>query len=238
MIVEIVSILEKPKQLRIAGVFTNSDGEVLSEKYKTVPFFIPENGITLDRDNKGNKQLLDLIEKSTQLKHYFFPNEDGSNGPSQYFKIVNHELDAQNEIEDFDKEFEIMETVSGMSDNELKLFGLLFGFTGSIKVIKANLIRTMRSGKKQLDLVISKINDPDRAYLEVIHFYLDASYSNPNANEGLRKTDGNVYSLNGQTIGVGIEKVIAFLKENDNLYADMKKDCVKDTEKKVSPKKK
>lgn len=237
VVVEIEPVTEKPRQLKIVGIFTDDDGNVLSEKYKTMPFFIPENGITLIRGKKENDALLNLIENCKQLRPYFFGNEDGTNGSSQIFKIVNHENDAQNEIDAFDKEFEVMQKVKSMSDNEIKLFGLLFGFTGSTKVINANIIKTMRAGKKQLETVIAKINDPDRPYLEVIHSYLDDANRNPNANEGLRKTDGNVYSLNGVVIGVGIEKVIAYLKENDNLFADMKKDCMKDEDIKAAAKK-
>lgn len=226
MNVEIVSVLEpKPKRLEIVGVFTDDKGKLINEAYKTIPLVIPENGITLDAEL--NKDLIEIVTKAKQLRHYFYPNKDGSRGQSQYFKIVDHDKEAEETIADFDASFGVMEKVKKMSDEEVKLFGTLIGLSGKPNVIKGNIIKMMNAGKTQLDMITSKLNDPDRAYLEVINFQIDKAYESSDENVGLRKNDGNVYYLNGSVIAVGLDKMIAYLKENDELFVDMKKEAVK-----------
>lgn len=236
MNVEIVSVFEhKPKSLSVVGKFTDvkgnpiktKSGKVLGESHMTVPFFIPETGITLVSGNDSDAEILQLIKEARQLKPYFEPNADGSLGHTQLFRIVDHEKEAEETLVDFDESFSIMDKINKMGESEIKLFGSIVGYYGSKNVIRANIMKAINSSKKQLEFVKSKLNDPDRSYLEVIQHYIDKSWGETDPTVGIQKTDGNVYTINGSVVGVGIEKVIAYLKENDALFADMKKDAVK-----------
>ena len=236
MNVEIVSVFDnKPKALSIVGNFTDvkgnpiksKSGKVLGEKHMTMPFYIPETGISLVTDNESDAEVLHLIKECKQIKPYFESNTDETVGHSQLFRIVDHEKEANEALVDFDESFSIMEKINKMGESEIKLFGSIVGYYGSKNVIRANIMKAINSSKKQLEFVKSKLNDPDRSYLEVIQYYIDKSYGETDPNVGIQKTDGNVYSVNGSVVGVGLEKVIAYFKSNDALFADMKKDAVK-----------
>ena len=66
MNVEIVSVFDnKPKALSIVGNFTDvkgnpiksKSGKVLGEKHMTMPFYIPETGISLVTDNESDAEV-------------------------------------------------------------------------------------------------------------------------------------------------------------------------------------
>lgn len=231
MFVEIVPINpEKPKSLKIAAIFTDKDKKVLA-KYLVTPFYMPAQGITIDDSTADGKEVLKLIEKSIQLKPYFYPATDAFGneirGKAQLFKIQNLEKDANEAIESFDKAYEVMTKIKGMGDREVVLFGKLLGASGSANIVRSELSKMLQAGAKQMQNIIQKLEDKDREYLEVIYFQLDKANYEADQSKGLRKTSGNVYSINGEVVGAGEEALIAYLKENDNLFASLKKEAVK-----------
>lgn len=231
MFVEIVPIdQEKPKPLSVAAILKDKNKKVLAN-YSLNPFYMPAQGITIDDTTADGKEVLKLIENSVELRPYFFPATDSFGnevrGKAQLFKIQNLEQDAKEAIDSFDKAFDVMTKIKGMGDREVSLFGKLVGASGSANIVRAELAKMLQAGPKQMQNIIQKLEDPDREYLEVIYFQLDKAMYEADQSKGLRKTSGNVYSLNGEVVGAGEEALIAYLKENDNLFASLKKEAVK-----------
>jgi hypothetical protein len=95
--------------------------------------------------------------------------------------------------------------------------------TASLGVKRADLCQIWESDSVKKAKIKAMMDSPDIDYYQTAHLALKEGEATAAENKGFYKTQNGVYKHNDQILGNSIENVIAYLKQNEELFFALKK---------------
>lgn len=202
----------------MAPVFTYKRQKVESWAGISGLLEIPGMGIVLHMDNPAHKDFFEVVMNSDQWAGVVSPQENPREGKARYY-ILNKHADAQAYLAARERKDEADAEIKNLTSADLKIYSLMFKIPGDNEVIRAGLYKMAEKEKGRADL-LAKFKSKDRSAYEMI---AKAEGSGDiNTKKGLYHNQSDVYFLNGDTLGVGIELVVSKMAKDDVLFRAIK----------------
>jgi hypothetical protein len=216
--------------LMLTAEYKNKKGEVILNLVGRNALVIPPEGLLLQPDEFPlHADIIKAANESPLFQQSLgYAKDVNSLGPNQRFYMHDQEQADTQEYDTNLQQHAIVEQILNM-DNRVVNFAKIFGITTKDpKSCKNKLVKFANGSTEMRTKIADYFQNPDRLVLEVIY----ASLENGNANDkkGLY-SDNGYYFYMGNSIGYGIEKVIEWIKEEQDIYTHLREEVYGATEK-------
>lgn len=201
------------------------EAESVEELKNTISYTIPGVGFALDMKNKRHKAIFEHLSHDPNQRGFY---EEGH--PSQRFRIIDLQKEADTYLASmkskmiaYSKINQLIETESGQV--ELVRMGRVFGISGSLNVIQANLMQAIEK-PNELTKIMKHLMSEDRVMTEILHAALEIG--NAAEEQGFYKSQSGVYYWYKFQCGDTLDKAILWFKEpsNEEAYNQLKNEVI------------
>lgn len=220
------SMLRDPSDSKYRwGGITNSGHMAINKKpidgwsYMGASLTLDGSGAVLDMSNESHRRLYMIYKYADQWKGVVSERKD-KRYPNSKFYFQNNELEIQNYLKQMRASDEMVDRIRALRPEEVVRLAMWFGIGGSDDFKKGSLRKMTESedGMKRLQEVLL---NPDREIMELVAVAQSKGDSNSKYGLWENKATG-VFYWNSESIGLGREGAIVYLKKNVELQREMR----------------